>query len=85
MNKKTEKVVNVSEAKFAKMQKDALDGFMNDFIMESDSSNESPNKKMTFGKTGKRSEPNWAKFEDSGPVNAGDLEFNDLEIAFDKR
>jgi len=58
---------------------------MSDFSKGSDSS-DSPIKKMNFGKAAKRLEPNWARFEDPGPpVTAGDLEFNDLEIAFDKR
>ena len=60
LNKKNEKVVNVTEAKFKKMEQEALDGFMNDMAMGSESS-DSPNKQMTFGKSSgnKRLEPNW--------------------------
>lgn len=78
-------MVELSEEKFNKLQQQALNSMMNDFSMASDSS-DSPMKKMNFGKTGsKRQEPNWASFENPGPVSSGDLEFNDLEIAFDKR
>lgn len=52
--KKKGEVVNVSEAKFAQLQQQALNGFMNDFTMGSDSSDTSM-KKMNFGKVGKRS------------------------------
>lgn len=78
--------MDVSAEKFAKMQNEALNAFTQSFTMDSDSS-DSPMKKLGgFGrKTDKGSKQEWSNFEGSNDGVSGDLEFNDLEISFDKK